>query len=98
MKSLVESRYEDLGSFMIPMATSERTEQPEIHEREPRQPRKIILGSKEPLTPGGWQMPYGIGWVDLQSSRVGHELVQNNFPADTQIHQCKEEALQAQGP
>lgn len=98
MKSLVESRYEDLGSFMIPMATSERTEQPEIHEREPSQPRKIILGSKEPLTPGGWEISSGIGWVDLQSSRIGHELVQNNFPADTQIHQCKEEALQAQGP
>ena len=97
MKSLVESRYEDLGSFMIPTA-SERTEQPQIHQREPSQPRKIILGSKEPLTPGGWEMPCGMVWVDLQSSRVGHELVQNNFPADTQIHQCKEDALQAQGP
>lgn len=98
MKSLVESRYEDLGSFMILVATNERTEQPEILQREPSQPRKIILGSKEPLTLGGWEMPCGMVWVYLLSSRVGHELVQNNFPADTQIHQCKEEALQAQGP
>lgn len=98
MKSLVGNRYVDLGSLMILVATSEGTQQLEIHQRESSQPRKIILASKEPLTPGGWEKPRGMGWVDLLSSRAGHELVQNNFPADTQIHQCKEEALQAQGP
>ena len=33
MKSLVGSRYVDLRSFMIPVATSERIQQLEIHQR-----------------------------------------------------------------
>ena len=60
-ESLVENKYEDPDRFMMPVATSEKTKQLEIHQIEPSWPRKIILGSKEPLIPEGWGKPHSMG-------------------------------------
>lgn len=57
----MENKYEDPDRFMMPAATSEKTKQLEIHQREPSWPRKIILGSKEPLIPGGWGKAHSMG-------------------------------------
>lgn len=57
----MENKYEDPDRFMMPVATSEKTKQLEIHQREPSWPRKIILASNEPLIPEGWGKAHSMG-------------------------------------